>query len=88
MPTKAWLALISAASLTVLVGCVSPEELQAQDAATCASYGFQQTTPEFATCLQRENLARQSYWANPGLYGPGFYSPYGYGGSGSISFGF
>lgn len=73
MPTKAWLALILAASLTVLVGCVSPEELQAQDVATCASYGFQQGTPEFAICLQRENLARQSHWANPGFYGP-----YGY----------
>jgi hypothetical protein len=84
---KAGLALISVASLIVLAGCVSAEELQAQDAATCASYGFRQGTPEFSSCLQRENLARQNYWSNQGLYGPGYY-PYGYGGGGSVFFGF
>jgi len=85
--TKACRALTSVASLIVLVGCVSPEELRAQDAAACASYGFQPGTSEFASCMQHENLARQYYWSNQGLYGPGYY-PYGYGGGGSLFFGF
>jgi hypothetical protein len=80
---KAGLALVS---LVVLAGCISPEELQAQDAATCASYGFQQGTPEFASCMQRENLARQYYWSNQGFYGPGYYGPYGGGGSMFLGF--
>jgi hypothetical protein len=62
--------------LLALSGCVSPEELRAHDVATCGSYGFKPETPDFAQCLQRENLARQYYWASPYYYGP-FYGPFG-----------
>jgi hypothetical protein len=47
-----------------LAGCVSPEELRAQDEAACAGYGFAPGTPDFAGCLQRQALAR-SYQSSP-----------------------
>ena len=63
--------------------CVSPEELRRQDEATCAGYGFHPGTDAFATCLQRESLARRysvpapppyrgwGYWGEPwGPYWP------------------
>jgi hypothetical protein len=40
--------------------CVSPEELRREDEATCAGYGFHPGTDAFATCLQRESLARRA----------------------------
>ena len=43
-----------------LAGCVSSEELRREDEAQCASYGFVPQTPDFATCLQRESMARRS----------------------------
>ena len=53
------LALAFAGCALVLAGsCVSPEELRREDEARCAGYGFQTGTPEFANCLQQENLAR------------------------------
>lgn len=55
-PTFVALCALAAGSLS---GCVSPEELRQQDEAACASYGFQPQTPDFAACLQRENLARR-----------------------------
>lgn len=59
-----------------LAGCASPEQLRAADEAACTSFGFQQGTPDFANCLQRESLARRY---DPALYGggfgPGFYGP-------------
>lgn len=58
-------ALALAGSVLALAGsCVSPEELRREDEARCAGYGFQTGTPEFANCLQRENLARL-YAASP-----------------------
>ena len=58
------------ALLLSLPGCVSPEQLRAQDEAACTGYGFQPATPEFAACLQQENLARRY---NSSLYDPYFY---------------
>lgn len=64
-------------TLLSLSGCVSPEQLRAQDQAACASYGFQNGTPDFAHCMQQENLARRySYSYDPYFYGP----PYPWGG--------
>jgi hypothetical protein len=45
-----------------LAGCVSPEELRREDEATCTGYGFHPGTDAFASCLQKESLARR-YWA-------------------------
>lgn len=58
MGRSAALALASALMLLV-AACASPEELRRRDEAVCASYGFQPGTPEFASCLQRENIARR-----------------------------
>ena len=92
MKKKIAAALVSSVALTSLGACVSPEEIRAQDMAACASYGFQQGTPDFAACMQRESLARRSYLYAPapyGFYGPfGAYGPYGSGGSANIFFGF
>lgn len=72
---------VLALALAGLAGCVTPEELRAQDEAACRSYGFQPGTPDFAACLQRESLARRYYAAPPppGWYGPwlgpGYYPP-------------
>ena len=52
---------ISIMVLLAVAACVSPEQLRAQDEANCGSYGFQPGSPDFAACLQRENLARTYY---------------------------
>jgi len=64
------LTLVLVASLLALTGCVTQEQLRQRDEAECASYGFQRGTTEFATCLQRESLARRYsynswYWPPP-----------------------
>lgn len=64
--------LMSAFSLTVLAGCVSATEIRARDASVCGNYGFHEGTPEFAACLQRENLARQYFYAAPSPYYSGY----------------
>ncbi|HUK60112.1 MAG TPA: hypothetical protein VLV50_12850 [Stellaceae bacterium] len=57
-----------------LAGCVSAEELRQADEARCAGYGFQLGTPDFAACLQREDLARRytppGFWAAPPPWPP------------------
>ena len=89
MTKKIAAVAVSALAFISLGGCVSPEELRAQDMAACSSYGFQPNTPDFAACMQRESLVRRSYLYAPGPYGPfGPYGPYGYGGSANIMFGF
>jgi hypothetical protein len=47
-----------------LASCVSPEELRREDEATCTGYGFHPDTDAFASCLQKESLARRypPYW--------------------------
>jgi len=78
MPRRVVLALLSATLLTGLAGCISPQELRREDEAACASFGFKPDTSDFATCLQRESLARRY---ESGLYdfgwygGPGWYPP-------------
>ena len=57
--------------LLALAACATPEELRAQDEATCAGYGFKAGTTEFANCLQRESLVRRYSTPQPGWYGPG-----------------
>jgi hypothetical protein len=74
----AWMICVVA-----LASCVSPEELRREDEATCAGYGFHPGTDAFATCLQRESLARRAltayppppYWGYWGYWGRGW-GPY------------
>ena len=66
--------------LAGLTACASPEEIRAGDEAACTSDGFQPNTPDFAACMQRQSLARQSSGPplaqyGPAGYGPGWYGP-------------
>jgi len=68
-------------ALPLTASCVSPEELRHEDEATCAGYGFHVGTDAFATCLQRESLARRylalpptPYWGRG--YWRGSWGPY------------
>ena len=67
--------------VVALASCVSPEELHREDEATCVGYGFHLGTDAFASCLQRESLARRAltsyppppyweYWGFWGRWGP------------------
>ena len=58
-----WVVCATALTL-VMASCVSPEELRHEDEATCTGYGFHAGTDAFASCLQKESLARR-YWAPP-----------------------
>jgi hypothetical protein len=64
----------------VLTSCVSPEELRREDEATCAGYGFHPGTDAFASCLQKESLARRAFTSYPpywgGDYWGGAWGPY------------
>jgi hypothetical protein len=51
-----------------LASCVSSEELRREDEATCVGYGFHASTDAFASCLQKESLARRYWAASPGPY--------------------
>jgi len=55
------LALVVCVLALALASCVSPEELRQEDEATCTGYGFHPGTNAFASCLQKESLARR-YW--------------------------
>lgn len=80
------MGIVSAAALLTLVGCVSPEQLRAEDEANCASFGFPPGTTPFATCLQNESLARQAYWSSVDAYD--FYEPFGPYGVGPYGLGY
>jgi hypothetical protein len=51
----------------------SPEELRCEDEATSTGYGFHPDADVFASCLQKESLARR-YWVAP----PAPYWDWGY----------
>ena len=51
-------------ALWPLASCVSPEELLREDETTRSEFGFHPGTDAFASCLQKESLARH-YWAAP-----------------------
>ena len=55
------LALVVCVLALALALCVSPEELRQEDEAACTGYGFHPGTDAFASCLQKESLARR-YW--------------------------
>lgn len=74
---------LSVAALA-LAACTSAEELRQADAKACQSYGFTPGTPDFANCMQRENLARSqpSYPPVSVGVGGGFFGGGGFGGAG------
>jgi len=69
--------ILAICALALAASCVSPEELRRQDEATCVGYAFHPDTDAFATCLQRESLARRyatpptppPYWRYWGYWG-------------------
>jgi hypothetical protein len=64
----AWVVLALA-----LASCVSPEELRREDEATCAGFGFHPGTDAFASCLQKETLARRALNSYPPYWGWGYW---------------
>jgi hypothetical protein len=59
------LAGVALALALTLTSCISPEALRRADEATWAGYGFRPDTDAFATCLQRESLARRALTSYP-----------------------
>lgn len=53
-------AVLAGLAALSLAGCATSEDLRRQDEARCASYGFAPGTPDFAVCLQREDIARRN----------------------------
>jgi len=73
--TRRALVALCALGACGLSGCVSAEQLRQEDEAACVSYGFQPQTPDFASCLQRENLARRYSMTYSGPYWSPFWGP-------------
>lgn len=48
-------------SLLLLAGCVTPAEMQARHAATCASYGFTPGSEGYAVCMLQLDMADHGY---------------------------
>ena len=48
-----------AATLVLLAGCQTAEEMRAADENRCISYGFRPRTDAFAECLQRIDIDRR-----------------------------
>ncbi|MBB5045167.1 hypothetical protein [Shinella fusca] len=48
-----------AATLLLLAGCQTAEEMRAADENRCISYGFRPRTDAFAECLQRIDIDRR-----------------------------
>src|SRR5215469_17339683 len=66
---------IVSALAVALTSCVSADELRREDEATCVGYGFHPDTDAFATCLQRESLARRALTSYPP---PPYFGYWGY----------
>ena len=59
-----------------LTSCASLEELRREDEATCAGFGFHPGTDAFASCLQKESLARRYWDVSPPPYWGWGWGPY------------
>ena len=73
---SAGFAFAVCATTLALSSCVSPDELRRVDEATCVGYGFHRDTDAFATCLQRESLARRALISYPPPPYWGWWGPY------------
>ena len=80
------LVLLSCISIGV-AACASPEQQRQADITACQGYGFAQGTPDFANCLQREQLSRNQGGNSSVGVGVGGGSGGGFGGIG-MGFGF
>jgi hypothetical protein len=65
MIARSRLRFASVVCALALGSCVLPEELRREDETTCAGYGFHAGTDAFASCLQKESLARRYLAAPP-----------------------
>ena len=73
-------ASVVLALILPLASCMSPEELRREDEASCAGYGFHPNTDAFASCLQKESLARRYLGPPTGAYwGLGYWWGAGWG---------
>ncbi|HUC69210.1 MAG TPA: hypothetical protein VMA53_27585 [Stellaceae bacterium] len=52
-------ALSCGLTLLMLAGCAASQAPRPEDEAACTSRGFQVGTPQFAACLEREELAHR-----------------------------
>jgi hypothetical protein len=68
-----------------IVGCVSQDEQTQFDTASCQRYGFAPDTPDFAACMQREQLSRNNNTGSSVGIGVGSGSR---GSGGAVGFGF
>jgi hypothetical protein len=59
MPSGLAVALNCGLTLLTLAGCTASQASRQADEAACTGYGFEAGTPQFAACLQREELARR-----------------------------
>ncbi len=69
-----------------VAACTSPEEQHQADISACQGYGFTAGTTEFASCMQRQQLARSQssgFFPSIGLgVGGGSFGGGGFGGGG------
>jgi hypothetical protein len=59
MPFRLAGALSCGLTVLTLAGCAASQAPRQEDEAICTRHGFQAGTPQFAACLQREELARR-----------------------------
>lgn len=55
---------VFAAAISLLAGCVSPEEQRGADRQTCSGYGFTPGTDAFAHCMMETSQQRDAQAAN------------------------
>lgn len=58
--------------ITVLSGCLSPQQIRQQQAQTCAGYGFKPGTNQFAQCMMAQAQKAERADACSGAYLRGF----------------
>ncbi len=69
MPSRLAVALNCGLTVLTLAGCTAWQASRQTDEAACTGYGFEAGTPQFAACLQREELARRcGAGATPALH--------------------
>lgn len=88
MRRRPTVVILSLAALA-LAACASSEELRQADARACQGYGFAPGTPAFASCMQREALARSRPGSAVSLgVGGGFFGGRGGFGGAGVGLGF
>jgi len=60
--------ILIAGLMTMLSGCLSPQEIRQQQAQTCAGYGFKPGTSQFAQCMMAQAQKAERADACSGAY--------------------